>query len=93
MRTRTPVLATSVIMVAIGLLAVLFPLAMLARATSGIILVIFVLINLSLWRIKRVDPDLQGRGPRLPTWLPLVSACTCAAVLLIQGWTLLEGSG
>lgn len=92
-RTRTPVLATSVIMVAIGLLAVLFPLAQLARATSGIILVIFVLINLSLWRIKRVDPDLQGRGPRLPTWLPLVSACTCAAVLLIQAWTLLEGSG
>ena len=92
-RTRTPVLATGVVTIAIGLLAVVFPLTLLARTTSAVILVIFTLVNLSLWRIKRADPDLEGRGPRLPTWLPLVSACTCLAVLCFQGWMLVAGPG
>jgi APA family basic amino acid/polyamine antiporter len=79
--------------VVIGLLALMFPLATLARTTSSIILVIFSLVNLSLWRIKQTNPDPHGRGPRLPGWLPLIGAASCVAVLLFQGWTLLEGLG
>ena len=92
-RTRTPVAATVLMTVITGVLAVCFPLTSLARATSTIILVIFSLVNLSLWRIKQTDPDPHGRGPRLPAWLPLSGACACVTVLLFQGWTLLAGLG
>ena len=92
-RTQTPVAATILMTVIIGLLAVLFPLTTLARTTSSVILVIFSLVNLSLWRIKQTNPDRDGLGPRLPGWLPLVGASSCVAVLLFQGWTLLQGLG
>ena len=60
------------LVIVIRLLAVVLPLTTLARTTSAIILVIFALVNLSLWRITHTDPDRDGRGPRFPIWLPLV---------------------
>ena len=89
--TRTPLLGTVLITIAVALLAIAFPLTLLAQTTSAVILAVFALVNLSLWRVKRVDPDLQGRGPRLPLWLPWVGAWACVAVLLFQGWMVLSG--
>jgi len=62
-RTRTPVAATILMTGAIGLLAVAFPLTTLARTTSTltVILVIFALLNLSLWRIKIARPFCSFR--------------------------------
>ena len=91
--TRTPVISTALMTVIIGLLALFFPLTTLARSTSTVILVVFTLVNLSLWRIKQTAPDLTGRGPRFPGWLPVVGAITCAGVLAFQGWTLLTPMG
>ena len=84
--THTPLVATALMTGIIGILATLFPVTTLARATSAIMLVNFTAVNLALWRIKRRDPDPTGVGPRLPAWLPLCGAGSCAGALLMQGW-------
>ena len=91
--TRTPLLATAVMTVVIAILAVFFPLTTLARSTSTVILVIFTLVNLSLWRVKKSEPDPDGEGPRFPRWLPLVGAVSCIGVLGFQMWTLVADFG
>lgn len=88
-RTRTPLVATLLLTGVTALLALYFPLTTLARATSSIILVIFATVNLALWRVKVVDPDPGGEGPRFPVWLPIVGACSCVGILMFQGWTML----
>lgn len=57
---RTPLLATAVVTVATLALALAFPLASLARATSAAILIVFALINLALLRIRRRAPAPPG---------------------------------
>jgi len=68
-RTRTPIMATLVVMALILGLALWLPMLSLAKLTSLISLSIFSLINLALLRIKR-------RGQRSPTiniplWVPM----------------------
>jgi amino acid transporter len=67
--TRTPVKASLIVIAAVLLLALLFPLDRLAQTTSILILIVFSLVNLALWRIKVKDP---GPGDRftVPGWLP-----------------------
>ena len=84
--TRTPLRATVLIMGMVLTLALFFPLTTLAKITSGIILVIFSAVNLALWRVKRRDPDLEGEGPRLPIWWPLLGVIGCVSVLAFQIW-------
>lgn len=88
-KTRTPMRSTIAVVVVVLVLALSFPLTMLARITAGIILVVFGLVNLALWRIKRRDPDPHGEGPRLPIWLPPMAAAACALVLAFQLWLML----
>jgi amino acid transporter len=88
--TRTPLVATALMTGVIAVLALFFPMTTLARATSSIMLVNFTVVHLSLWRIKRTDPDPMGEGPRLPSWLPLCGACSCAGALLVQVWTVVS---
>jgi amino acid transporter len=89
-KTQTPIRATAIIMVAVLILALFFPLTTLVKVTSAIILVIFGTVNLGLWRIKRRDPDLDGEGPRLPNWLPLVGMVGCVLVLSFQIWLVVK---
>jgi amino acid transporter len=68
-RTQTPVIATALVTSGVCALAVWFPLAPLAEATSVITLVIFALVNLSLCMVKRREPhppDVQV----YPLWVP-----------------------
>ena len=88
-RTRTPLRASLLVTTAVLLLALFFPLTTLAKVTSGIILVVFTIVNLALWRIKRSNPDLDGDGIRIPNWLPLLAGLTCAVALTFQLWILL----
>lgn len=88
--TQTPLRATMLIMAMVMVLALFFPLATLAKFTSGIIIVIFTAVNLALWRIKRRDPDLEGEGPRLPMWWPLLGIAACVSVLGFQLWLLIR---
>jgi amino acid transporter len=51
-KTKTPLRATAVITLIVLVLAIFFPLQTLAESTSFIILIIFAIVNLSLWLIK-----------------------------------------
>jgi amino acid transporter len=86
--TRTPLLGTAIITIVVASLALFLPLTTLARTTSAIMLVNFTAVNLALWRLKAIEPDRLGEGPRLPRWLPLLAAGSCVAMLLFQGWAL-----
>ena len=85
-KTHTPLRATVLSMVVVLVLALFFPLTTLAKITSAIILIIFATVNLALWRIKRRDPDLDGVGPRLPMWWPLLGLVGAVFVLAFQAW-------
>ena len=85
-KTHTPLLATGAMTVVVVILALFFPMTTLARTTSSIILIVFALINLALWRIKKVTPDWKGEGPRYPSILPLMGFTACTIILLFQFW-------
>ncbi len=82
-RTRTPLQATALVSTAVLGLALFFPLAGLARATSWITLALFCALNLALLRMKRRG-DEAPPGPRVPAWVPVVGALLCAGLLLSE---------
>ena len=92
-RTRTPVLATALVTAAVAALALLFPLATLAEATSLITLISFACLNAALTRIQRRRPA-DSRIVRVPSLLPwaglLVSAGFVAVRLFTIGSTALH---
>jgi APA family basic amino acid/polyamine antiporter len=79
--TRTPVVATLVIAITTTVIAIFMPLEMLARATSLIVLCIFVLVNISLYIIKG-RPQKRQSTLRVPRWIPLMGAI-CSTCLII----------
>jgi len=83
-RRHTPVVATVVAAgaVLVLVLALLFPLADLARATALVTLAVFAVVNLSLVRIKRRHGPAPG-APDYPIWLPAAGAAISAGVLAI----------
>jgi amino acid transporter len=91
-KTQTPVYATLVMATIVLLLALFLPLVTLAKMTSSVILVVFTMINLSLWRIKRANPDKDGKGPRWPIWLPIVGAAVSLIALVFQLILTLSGA-
>lgn len=59
-KTKTPVVATTLVTAVTMLMALIFPLVELAQMTSAIILVIFTAANLALIRIKKRHPNPSG---------------------------------
>lgn len=87
-RTRTPLLATAVITLLVLALAVSFPLSTLAQVTSLIILAVFGLVNVALWRVKgRSTHD----GFTVPRWVPVAALATIVALLGYRSWALVAG--
>jgi len=66
-KQATPMNATLVVSVLILGLALFVPLRQLAQATSTTILLIFIAINIALWRIKQLQPDYSGF--QIPVWV------------------------
>lgn len=81
-RTRTPIAATALVVVAVLLLSQAFPIEQLAEKTSQIVLVIFVLVNVSLIRVKRGRVAAPERHFSVPIFVPILGAVTCAALFL-----------
>ncbi len=81
--TRTPLTATASITAILLALALWLPLVTLAKATSFITLTVFALINLSLWRIKRRDPQPVGIRT-YASWVPIVGFVISAGFVLFQ---------
>ncbi|MEQ8484436.1 MAG: APC family permease [Pseudomonadales bacterium] len=79
--TRTPLLATAAVGTVVLVLAAYGHLAGLARTTSLLVLVVFTLANLALWRLKSHSrpPDGAFECPRA---LPLIGCALCVALVL-----------
>ncbi|MGM0679479.1 MAG: APC family permease, partial [Pseudomonadota bacterium] len=81
-RTRTPVPAIIIVIVAIWLFALSLPLISLARLTSFVTLIIFTLMNVALWRIKQRGDSYQGY--QVPLWVPVAGTLVSALFLVSQ---------
>jgi len=82
-RTRTPLIATGIAILVVLILALTGRLASLAEATSIIMLIIFSLVNLSLWCIKQRDPNPEG-VKTFPAWIPVIGFFVSAFFVLIE---------
>ncbi|MBT8495957.1 MAG: APC family permease, partial [Deltaproteobacteria bacterium] len=80
--TRTPLVATALVAVAVTVLAALVPLTTLAETTSFVILVVFTMVNAALWQLKRKQPDSPYRAPG---WVPPLATIACVAMLVGRG--------
>ncbi len=81
--TQTPVIATLLISGVTAIAALFLPLTVLARATSLVVLSIFVLVNISLFVIKG-HPQKHQSHLRVPRWVPLAGAITSACLILFE---------
>ncbi len=84
--TCTPVFATVCVSVAVLLLALWLPIETLAKATSYFLLLVFCLVNLSLWRIKRVA-ERPGGIINVPGWIPVAGLSVTAGFVAFQALT------
>lgn len=79
--TQTPILATLLSSSIVITLALIGRLASLAEVTSLIILIIFSVVNLALWRIKRQTP--QPNDIRVyPLWIPIIGFFVSASFVI-----------
>lgn len=78
--THTPVIATAIITVFILFFALLFPLLSLAKITSFITLIIFMLINFALLKIKYSHRAHDGFS--VPLWVPLIGGISTLMFVL-----------
>jgi len=81
--TQTPLLATATAIISIFLFALFGKLSVLAESTSLIILCIFSLVNLALWRIKKRDPQPENTII-FPIWLPIAGFFVSSGFVLSQ---------
>ena len=79
--THTPIVATVVVVAIVLVLANFFPVAELAKTTSKIVLVVFVLVNASLLRVKWVNKDQEGQFFKVPVWVPVMGIFLSIAML------------
>ena len=88
--TRTPLLATGIVTALVLLFALWLPLVSLAKLTSYVILIVFSLINLSLWLIKTRAP--QPKDIRtIPLWVPIVGFFFSSSFVIYQTVRVLLG--
>lgn len=80
-KTKTPWLATLLILLIIWGAALWLPLVALAKTTSFIILTVFMFVNLALFKLQRAGKIIIR--PNLPAW-PLIGAILCSGLLLFQ---------
>ena len=62
-------------------LALGIELGWLARVTSFLVLLVFVLVNVALVLVKRREPEMAGVRP-VPLWLPVGAALSALMLLL-----------
>jgi amino acid transporter len=81
--TRTPLLATTLVSLSILIMALWLPVETLARGASLLLLMVFSLVNLALWRIKR-RADAAPAGFSVPVWIPATGFVSSTAFMAYQ---------
>ena len=80
-RTQTPLNATGLVIVAVLVLAVVFPLEGLADTTSRLTLVIFAFVNAALVLVKRNAEPMPAGTFSVPIAVPVAGCALCVALL------------
>jgi amino acid transporter len=83
-RTQTPVMATVTVAALVLLAALWFPIEALAKATSFFLLVVFALVNLSLWRLKRHVMTEKSAVFCVPRWVPATGFFASSVFVVLQ---------
>jgi APA family basic amino acid/polyamine antiporter len=83
-RTQTPMVATVTVAVLVLLAALWFPIEALAKATSFFLLIVFALVNLSLWQFKRRVVAGQYDAFQVPRWVPASGFFASVAFVVMQ---------
>ena len=86
--TQTPILATCAVSFVVWLLAVVFPLMTLAKITSFIIIVVFLLMHLSLLKLIRDENTAVKKSFKVQVWVPVCGAVMCLLFLVVQVYQL-----
>ncbi|MGI9544377.1 MAG: APC family permease [Cyclobacteriaceae bacterium] len=80
-KTQTPVLATLMVAISTLVVAINFEIKDLAEYTDFVLITVFILVNLSLWMVKR--KDAHGRKEvNYPIWVPFIGFFLSLAFLL-----------
>jgi basic amino acid/polyamine antiporter, APA family len=82
--TRTPIWSTILSVVAILILALMFNLESLAEITNYILITVFIMINLALWRIKLRQDEVPSGVRTYPLAVPIIGTVLNLAVLIFQ---------
>jgi len=78
-KTRTPIYATLLVALMILLMVSSFPLVLLAKTTSFVLLNIFLIVNASCFVILRRDARTKPRD----LWIPILGMLNCAAMICV----------
>ncbi|WP_028486337.1 APC family permease [Thiomicrorhabdus chilensis] len=89
-KTHTPLLATLTASLIVLVLALAGNLSTLAETTSIIMLSVFAIVNLSLWRIKHHQPAPYGILS-VPRWVPLLGFLSSSTLVLYELFDFLKG--
>ena len=82
-RTRTPLFATLIVSVMVLVMALWLPIGTLAKSTSYFLLLVFALVNLSLWRLKRSSPA-PANIIQVPLWVPAAGCVASTVFVAVQ---------
>jgi amino acid transporter len=82
-KTQTPLFATALSIGGVLILAIVGRLGSLAELTSIIMLIVFSLVNLSLWRIKQRMPHNEGHI-NLPSWISLTAFIVSSSFVVLE---------
>lgn len=83
-RTRTPLIATILVVVFTLILALGFPLVRLAETTSQIILLVWVIVNVALILTKLRQEKAPPNTVIVPFWVPVVGALLCGLFFVLS---------
>jgi len=82
-KTQTPIIATLLAGLTVMTLALIGHLSTLAEITSFLMLIVFSIVNLSLWRIKQTEPIIEG-CISLPRYVALLAFISSTSFVIIS---------
>lgn len=83
--TRTPLVATGLVVALILVLALAFPIEGLAEMTSRLTLIVFTFVNGALIAIKRRRIPAPPHGFVAPSWVPIAGLISSLGLLASEG--------
>jgi APA family basic amino acid/polyamine antiporter len=90
-RFQTPIVATMLISLVVWILAVAFPLETLAKLTSFIIIIVFLLVNISLIVILKREIKTENGVMQVNPYIPYIATILCTLFLGTQIYSLYNG--